>query len=191
VDKTVRYEQRPMGGIKRLTVGVVVNYRRIVDPKTGRVTTRPLAPAEVAQINELVKQAMGYSQARGDTLNVTNAPFDGVDKPAEAAAKIEWWRDPANLPLLIQAAALLLAFLYFRILRPLLRQLLHKFDKVTEMASEPEETEAEIAAEALIEEVEVQKQAQGYRANLQMAKELARQDPRIVANVVKAWVGSE
>jgi flagellar M-ring protein FliF len=33
VDKTVRYEQKPMGGIKRLTVGVVVNYRRSVDPK--------------------------------------------------------------------------------------------------------------------------------------------------------------
>jgi len=196
VDKTVRYEQRPMGGIKRLTVGVVVNYRRSVDPKTGRVTTRPLAPAEVAQINELVKQAMGYSQARGDTLNVTNAPFDGVDKPAEAAAKADWWRDPANLPLLIQAAkylvaALLLAFLYFRILRPLLRQVLHKFDKVTEMPPEPDEAEPDRAVDAELEEVEVQKQAIGYRANLQMAKELARQDPRIVANVVKAWVGSE
>jgi len=33
-------------------------------------------------------------------------------------------------------------------------------------------------------------QAQGYRANLQMAKSLAKEDPRIVANVVKAWVGA-
>jgi flagellar M-ring protein FliF len=83
VDKTLRFEQKPMGGIKRLTVGVVVNYRRSVDPKTGKVVIKPLTAAEVAQINELVKQAMGYNQARGDTLNVANAPFDGVDKPAE------------------------------------------------------------------------------------------------------------
>jgi flagellar M-ring protein FliF len=197
VDKTVRYEQRPMGGVKRLTVGVVVNYRRVVDPKTGKVTARPLAPAEVAQINELVKQAMGFSQTRGDTLNVTNAPFDGVDKPAESAPRIDWWRDPSILPLATQVAkylfaALVLAFLYYRILRPLVRQVLHKFDKVVELPPEAEEDELDPDAEATgEEEVEVQKQAQGYRANLQMAKELARQDPRVVANVVKAWVGSE
>ena len=30
-----------------------------------------------------------------------------------------------------------------------------------------------------------------YRANLALAKEMARDDPRIVANVIKAWVGAE
>jgi flagellar M-ring protein FliF len=198
VDKTVRYEQRPMGGVKRLTVGVVINYRRIVDPKTGKVSARPLAAAEVAQINELVKQAMGYSQARGDSLNVTNAPFDGVDKPADSAPVLDWWRDPANLPLATLAAKylfalLVVAFLWYRILRPLMRQALHKFDKVTGLPPEPEAERAPDPAHALaeMEEIEVQKQALGYRENLQMAKDLARGDPRVVANVVKAWVGAE
>jgi flagellar M-ring protein FliF len=199
VDKTVRFEQRPMGGIKRLTVGVVVNYRRIVDPKTGKVTARPLAAAEVAQINELVKQAMGYSQARGDTLNVTNAPFDGVDRPADTPVALDWWRDPANLPLATQIAkylfaALVLAFLWYRIFRPLARQALRKFDKVTELPPEPEpEVVAEPDPEALaaaLEEEEAQQVANTYRNNLTMAKELARADPRIVANVVKAWLGT-
>ena len=118
VDKTIRYEQRPMGGIKRLTVGVVVNYRRSVDPKTGRIVVRPLAAAEVAQINELVKQAMGYSQQRGDTLNVANAPFDGVDRPDDTPPGLDWWRDPANLPLAKEIGKYLLlfavlAFLYY------------------------------------------------------------------------------
>jgi flagellar M-ring protein FliF len=36
----------------------------------------------------------------------------------------------------------------------------------------------------------VERRNQGYRANLEMAQELARKDPRIVANVVKAWLGS-
>jgi flagellar M-ring protein FliF len=197
VDKTVRFEQRPMGGIKRLTVGVVVNYRRIVDPKTGKVSARPLAAAEVAQINELVKQAMGYSQTRGDSLNVTNAPFDGVDRPADIPPALDWWRDPANLPLATQAAkylfaALVLAFLWYRIFRPLMRQALRKFDKVTELPPEPEpEPGPDLAAEAqALQEVEIQKQALGYRDNLTIAKELARDDPRIVANVVKAWLGT-
>lgn len=199
VDKTVRFEQKPMGGIKRLTVGVVVNYRRSVDPKTGRVSVKPLTAAEVAQINELVKQAMGYNQARGDTLNVANAPFDGVDKPAVVETKPEWWRDPANLPLAMQVgkyalSILIVAFLYFRILRPLMRQVLHKFDRITEVkeaSAEDIEHATEAMHEVEMEQVAVEKQAQGYRANLQMAKDLARDDPRIVANVVKTWVGAE
>ena len=97
VDKTVRYEQRPMGGVKRLSVGVVVNYRRLVDAKTGKVTIkRALSAAEMAQINDLVKEAMGFNKERGDTLNVTNAPFDGVDKPVEAPKLLDWWRDPGD-----------------------------------------------------------------------------------------------
>jgi len=204
VDKTIRYEQRPMGGVKRLTVGVVVNYRRIVDPATGKVTVRPLAANEVAQINELVKQAMGYSQARGDTLNVTNAPFDGVDKPAEAVVEPDWWRDPANMPLFKDLAryafvAAVIAFLYFRFLRPLLRPAIKKFDEATAVPEEPKEEdkaegeegedEDEPDEEELEEEEKIRRDM-GYRANLKLAKDLANQDPRIVANVIKAWLGS-
>jgi flagellar M-ring protein FliF len=199
LDKTVRYEQKPMGGIKRLTVGVVVNYRRTVDPKTGKVTVSALPAAVVAQINELVKQAMGYSAARGDTLNVTNAPFDGVDKPAEKVATPDWYRDPSNLPLAIQAgkyalSIAIIAFLYFRILRPLVRRALAKFDSIAEAPPGPdldEEERKQDLIEAEIAQAQGVQRAHGYRANLQMAKELARDDPRIVANVIKTWVDTE
>lgn len=201
VDKTIRYEQRPMGGIKRLTVGVVVNYRRSVDPQTGKITVKPLSAAEVAQINELVKQAMGYSQQRGDTLNVANAPFDGVDRPDDTPPSLDWWRDPANLPLAKEIGKYLLlfavlAFLYYRILLPLMRPAIKKFDEVTALPPEPEPEEEDIPEDERepdpeeLEEQEVERRAQGYRANLQMAQDLAREDPRIVANVIKAWLGS-
>jgi flagellar M-ring protein FliF len=201
LDKTVRFEQKPMGGIKRLTVGVVVNYRRTIDPKSGKVVIKPLTSAEVAQINDLVKQAMGYSQARGDTLNVTNAPFDGVDKPAEE--KVDWWRDPNNFPLAKDVAryvfiALVLAFLYYRIVRPLLRPVLKKFDEAVEMPPEPEpvepepEPEPDYEAEARAKrEADEHKQVMVYKTNLEMAKSLASNDPRIVANVIKEWLGTE
>jgi flagellar M-ring protein FliF len=206
LDKTIRYEQRPMGGIKRLTVGVVVNYRRSVDPATGKVTVKPLPAAEVAQINELVKQAMGYSQARGDTMNVANAPFDGVDRPDENGP--DWYKDPANLPLAMEIGKYLLlaaviAFLYFRILRPLLRPVMHKFDEATAVPeddkNDEDDTHAVVDLDGKpllgpdgmpIEEEEAPRE-RSYRANLAMAKEMAINDPRIVANVIKAWVGAE
>ncbi|MES2150434.1 MAG: flagellar basal-body MS-ring/collar protein FliF [Pseudomonadota bacterium] len=201
VDKTVRYEQKPMGGVKRLSVGVVVNYRRIVDPKTSKVTVRALSAPEVAQINDLVKEAMGFSKERGDTLNVTNAPFDGVDRPESPPAAVEWWRDPENIALAKEIgkftlAAIVLAYLFFRILRPMMRPIFRKLDEIAEVPPPPpprvlttEEAHEAAAQRSQLEEMEAQ-QAQGYRENLQMAKNLAKEDPRIVANVVKAWVGA-
>jgi flagellar M-ring protein FliF len=203
VDKTVRYEQKPMGGIKRLSVGVVVNYRRIVDPKTGKVTVKALTAPEVAQINDLVKEAMGYSKERGDTLNVTNAPFDGVDKPEDPPAVVEWWRNPDNIALAKEIgkfllAAIVLCYLFFRILRPMLRPIFRKLDEITAEPEapalpEPDDDDDVVtldpAKASQLDEMEAH-QAQGYRENLQMAKNLAKEDPRIVANVVKAWVGA-
>ncbi|MCS0589469.1 flagellar basal-body MS-ring/collar protein FliF [Massilia norwichensis] len=196
VDKTVRFEQKPMGGIKRLTVGVVVNYRRSIDPKTGKVVVKPLGAAEIAQINELVKQAMGFNQARGDSLNVANAPFEGVDKPADAQP--EWWKDPNNLPLAKDIAkylfiAMVIAFLWYRILRPLLKPVMKQFDKAVEMPPEPEpEPEPDPDAELhAAHEAEQEKQVIIYKSNLEMAKSLAQNDPRIVANVIKEWLGAE
>ena len=85
---------------------------------------KPLTAAEVAQINDLVKQAMGYSQARGDTLNVANAAFDGVDKPDEqGAGLVEGPGQPAagQGHRAYVFIALVLAFLWFRFVRPLLK----------------------------------------------------------------------
>ena len=201
VDKTVRFEQKPMGGIKRLTVGVVVNYRRSIDPKTGKVVIKPLSAAEITQINDLVKQAMGYSQPRGDTLNVTNAPFDGIDKPDEKAP--DWYKDPANLPLAKDIAryvfiAMVLAFLWFRFVRPLLKPAIKKFDEAVAIPPEPEPEEPELPpqpdpeAEAeLARQAEQEQQVQVYKSNMEMAKDLAKHDPRIVANVIKEWLGTE
>ncbi len=55
-----------------------------------------------------------------------------------------------------------------------------------------EETEAKEAKEAA-ERGEADGEnvpKDGYRENLAMAKQLATDDPRVVANVVKAWVGA-
>ena len=200
VDKTIRYEQKPMGGIKRLTVGVLVNYRRIVDAKTGKVTVKALTAAEVAQINDLVKEAMGYSKDRGDTLNVTNAPFDGVDKPAPVEEITPWYLDRAHLPLVWQVlkglgVALVLWLMYTKLLRPLMRPVLRRIEQIGDVPPLPpravvEDTEEE--AEAARAEVAAMEGGpnQGYRDNLAMAKTLAKDDPRVVANVVKAWVGA-
>jgi flagellar M-ring protein FliF len=199
VDKTVRYEQKAMAGLKRMTVGVVVNYRRLVG-KDGKVTVRPLSAEEMAKINSLVKEAMGYNQERGDSVSVANAPFDGVDK--EAPAALEWWRDPANLPLAKELAkflitALILLYIVLRIVRPMMRPVFKKIDEINAPEPEPEEPVIEAPSgpspeELLAEEIAKMEEntARTYRDNLALAKKLAAEDPRVVANVIKEWIGN-
>jgi flagellar M-ring protein FliF len=188
VDKTVRYEQRPMGGIKRLSVAVVVNYRKEVD-KAGKVTMKPLTEAEKTQITDLVREAMGYNKERGDTLNVVNSPFAGAEK--EVIPEVPLWKRPEILDMGLVGGKYALGigallYLFFAVLRPMFRRVAQTFEPAPPALPEPEPEED-------IEEEAVQPMGakpRSYQDNLEAAKTLARNDPKMVANVVKAWVGT-
>ena len=94
--------------------------------------------------------------------------------------------------------ALVLAFLWFRFVRPLLKPAIRKFDEAVAIPPEPEPEEPALPPEpdheaeaAAARQAEQEKQVQVYKSNMEMAKDLARRDPRIVANVIKDWLGTE
>ncbi|ODU44426.1 MAG: flagellar M-ring protein FliF, partial [Thiobacillus sp. SCN 63-374] len=125
VDKTIQYVQKAGGGLKRLSVAVVVNYRKTVD-KAGKVVMKPLSPAEITQITNLVKEAMGYNQERGDTLNVVNSSF--ASEPAEIIPDVPLWKQPQTIDLAMQTGkyllmAVALLLLYLRMLKPMLKKI--------------------------------------------------------------------
>ncbi len=182
VDKTVRYVQQPMGGVKRLSVAVVVNYKRVTD-KDGKITMQPLTDAEKTQITDLVKEAMGYNRDRGDSLNVVNSPFAGADKVEvppiwerpEAMLDIagNYWKYPVGI--------IVFLILYFKLLKPLLRRISSSLAQPLAKAAEHPEDDGDDGFEVTL---------RGYEQNLHHAKQLARNDPKLVANVVKSWVGT-
>ncbi|QAU34366.1 flagellar basal-body MS-ring/collar protein FliF [Janthinobacterium sp. 17J80-10] len=184
VDKTVRYVQQPMGGVKRLSVAVVVNYKREV-AKDGKVTMKPLSEAEKTQIADLVKEAMGFNRDRGDTLNVVNSPFAGMDK--EKIEPLPIWKQPDTMLQLAKDVGryllgiVLLLLLYFKILKPI-------WARIDASLQPPPPPALEQSVEVDDDIVEIQ--PRGYEHNLNRAKQLARDDPKLVANVVKSWVGT-
>lgn len=185
VDKTVRYVQQPMGGLKRLSVAVVVNYKQATD-KAGKVTATALTDAERTQITDLVKEAMGFNKDRGDTLNVVNSPFAGVtpvDIPEEPI-----WKKPESLQLAkdvgkyILGGAILL-YLFFGVLKPMLKKFNEpRQPRVVTVVNDNDEARVRPGD---VVEIPVH----SYQQNLNLAKQLAKDDPKIVANVVKNWVG--
>ena len=187
VDKTIRYVQQPMGGVKRISVAVVVNYKRDVD-KAGKVTNRALTDAEKTQITDLVKEAMGFNKDRGDTLNIANSPFAGPE--AQPVVDVPVWKNPETLQTgkeigkyLLGAAVIL--YLFFAFLKPMLKKLMAGPPKPVLVADEDDDVVELSGAEPMGAKV------RGYAENLEAAKVLAKQDPKVVANVVKAWVGNE
>lgn len=209
VDKTIRYTQQAMGGLKRLSVAVVVNYKNETD-KSGKISSRPLTDIEKNQITDLVKEAMGYNKDRGDTLNVVNSPFATPEKIT--AEDIPLWKQADVLQTAKEfgkyiIGALVLLYLFFGYLKPTLNKLTGKDPKQLQREKEREQKlhEEEVAAAAAEElnedgsvvelsghpETHGKKQISTYEINLDMAKQLAASDPKIVANVIKAWVSNE
>ncbi|MCC7485312.1 MAG: flagellar M-ring protein FliF [Burkholderiales bacterium] len=183
VDRTVRHVSQPVGTLKRLSAAVVVNYRKeAAAEKEGgkgeaKAGAKPLPEEEMKQITALVREAIGFTEARGDTLNVVNRPFNVPE--VEPVPETPLWKDPQVIEMAKSAGRNLLfaavAFLLFvRVIRPMFRRL-----------AEPP------PAPALPDESGDARNPgpRTYEANLQLARQVAQQEPQRVASVVKSWVG--
>jgi flagellar M-ring protein FliF len=189
LDRTIQHTKLALGAIKRLSVAVVLNHRSETDP-AGKTKTTPLPEPELKQITDLVREAMGFNDKRGDSLNVASSPFATVAR--EAPPEIPVWKDPEVQDLGKEALKYLvilgvLAFVAFGIVRPLMKTVMP--------SPAPEEPEEARAAEEEGEEgAEVSLSpeaaaASSYEAKLARARELARSDPRTVASLIKEWMG--
>lgn len=193
IDKTVRYTKQGMGAIRRLTAAVVVNHRKDIEAKTGKEITKPLPEAEMKQINDLVREAMGFSQARGDSISVANAPFTVVDKDE---LSLPVWKDPENISFAKDALKYLLiaaivAFIYLKIIQPSLKTM---FPPPAD-DDEPNTVEGVAGAAGHVavvggdgEEGEETVTIDHYAIKVQKARDLAEADPKAVANIIKDWM---
>jgi flagellar M-ring protein FliF len=78
ISKLTRTSTVDGGDVKRLSVAVAVDGATSTDA-TGKETYLPRSAHEMQQIETLVKSAMGFSQTRGDQVQVVNMAFAHVD----------------------------------------------------------------------------------------------------------------
>ncbi len=124
LSKTVEHYISNSGNIKRLSVAVLVNGKYVpVKDKDGKVKMeyQPRSEEELSQIAALVKSAVGYSEDRGDVVEVQNIKL--VNKPAPPAEPklmdqlgVDFWQQLISY--LLIAIGL---FLAYKILRNLLQ----------------------------------------------------------------------
>ena len=186
VDKTIRHTKQTVGTVKRLSAAVVINHRKDV-----KGVAKPLSDAELKQINDLVREAMGFSKDRGDSVSVANAPFTAIDR---TGIEVPLWKDPENISLAKElfkyaAIAAIIAFLVFKVIMPLVRTMLPPppveasplgggLDVIAGEEGEGEEEEAALPPSA----------AEELARKLAEARELAKSDPKAVADIIKDWM---
>jgi len=171
LDKTIRHVRQSAGNIKRLSVAVVVNNKKDAAKPAGKA----LSEKELTQITNLVKEAMGFNKERGDTLNVANSPFAIGDKEAIDASP--FWKNPTLIGWLLEGLKYLVfagvaGYLFFGIVKPFLKKLMDRATTVPAAQSE--------GAGMPI----------NYEQKVGLAREMARNEPQVVANVIKEWVSS-
>ncbi len=201
LDKTVQHVKQSVGQIKRLSVAVLVNQKVETD-KDGKAVPVPLKDEEIQRITALAREAMGFNEARGDTLNVASAPFTAVAEP-ELDTPI--WKDPETMGFARELIKYLLvagvaAYLLLGVLRPLVRSLTTPADTEDE---EPEVRDVTLdengqpvgalqGGDAAQIEMSPEARAQlDFETKLGAAREYAKNDPKAVAEVIKHWVSGD
>ncbi len=189
VDKTVRVVRAGSGVVKRLSAAVVVNHKSETDAK-GKTTVIPLSEQQLERMTALVRETIGFSQERGDSVNLMNAPFaqDKINLP-----DVPLWRQPEVIEMARSFAwplgTLLLAVLVlFGVIRPALKSLATpKRPQLNAMLSEePDRPQLEASEEV----AKPTGPTPGERA-LEDARKLTRDNPAAVAGIVKGWISGE
>ncbi|CAB3932024.1 flagellar basal-body MS-ring/collar protein FliF [Achromobacter insolitus] len=178
VDRTISHIKQPVGNLKRLSVAVVVNYVR---DKDGEL--QPLPPEELNKLTNLVREAMGYSETRGDSLNLVNSQFNDGPPP------VPMWRDPEMISLFKTILAWLvggvLALWLYRVVRRTVGDYLYP-------PVDPEQAEAErLEAAREAQDAARAKEVDRYQDNLERARTMANKDPRAVAMVLRTWMSKD
>ncbi|MBQ0217291.1 flagellar M-ring protein FliF [Alcaligenes faecalis] len=180
VDRTISHVKGPLGQLSRLSVAVVVNYRNTDKEQ------QPLEQEELDKISDLVKQAVGYSADRGDSLSVVNGQFNeqgDIDTP--------FWKNPEYRELAMELIKyLVFAFILFMawriVINPIIQGLIQaKAVADARVERQKEESAREQAAEQRAAEMS------RYEENLNTARTMAHDDPRAVAMVLRSWLNKD
>ncbi|WP_299016141.1 flagellar basal-body MS-ring/collar protein FliF [uncultured Photobacterium sp.] len=124
LDTKIRHKRAQTGVISRQTVSVAIDYKQVVNPETGEITRVPVSEAELAKISRLLKGGVGFSNGRGDLLEVISVPFAVPEQ--EQIADLPIWEHP-NFDTWVRwlAAALVIIVVMLVLVRPAMRKLLY------------------------------------------------------------------
>jgi len=201
LDRTVSYTKRDKGRLRRLTVAVVVNDKQSLNPETGDIVKTPWTEQELDRLSILVRDAVGFSAVRGDSVNILNEAF----LPSQDIGSLDslpFWETPLFASLIKPlAGALIIIALLIGLVRPVLKNLASA-GVTTREQEEAKELEALQASgldsfDGLSDEavtltggdaLALPSPEESYEQQLNAVKGIVAEDAGRVAQVIKRWI---
>ncbi|MEA9392584.1 flagellar basal-body MS-ring/collar protein FliF [Acerihabitans sp. TG2] len=191
LDHTVRHVKRSEGNLERLSVAVVVNY---APGEKGKAPV-PLSAEQLKQIDDITREAMGFSTERGDSLNVVNTEFVQTD---DLGGALPFWQQAFFINGLISAGRWLLVLLVAWILwRKVVKPLMPSRTSAAVAPAAPP-TAARTVDDGVAKQTKDQQeekkrsqQRENTETRVQRVREMTDQDPQIVALVIRQWMSTE
>ena len=205
VDRRFAHIREMPGGVERLSTAVVVDFREEVG-EDGEVQRVARDAEEIERLENLVRQAVGFSEDRGDSINVVSAPFEAPVEDEMVEEERPFWTQGWFMDLARLVGALLLALIVLlTVVRPALKHLMSG-SGARPSQPEPDEGEESLAltdqstgagaaggaagegsAVAALGGPEQDQQ----EMDLEAVRGMVKEDPKRVAQVMKTWLNED
>jgi len=214
LERQMVYRRGAQGQVTRLSVAVAIDDLVSTDPDTGETIREPWKEADLERLERLVREAVGISEARGDSISIENTPFAALNE-APLADELPIWQQPWVLSIARQAAGVaFVLLLVFGVLRPWFKSMSQvgggpiavagggsmefEGDGGSSPASQAAGSNSPLGLPNMSGEggsgeadVSLPGRNAGYEKQLDAIRSLVAEDPGRVAQVVKEWVSEE
>ena len=200
VDRAIEVLKANKGQLRRVAAAVVVNFKPAVMDRDGTVAEPavPYTAEEMQQINNIVRDAVGYVEKRGDTVSVANIAF-----APDAQEKVPFYKDSSLTDLLkefLKYGILLIALImaYLTVMRTLIAP--KKVKKIEQEAQATEDVmeqmeQARIREKNIREQEQVKAEARAaeealraeYDNLVNFTEEYVKANPQVLASLLKNW----
>ena len=95
LDRTISHTRHQVGRLRRLSVAVLVDNTTNIDSETGEIVSVAIEQSELDQLAILVRDAVGFDAARGDSVNIINSAFAVKEAPEVVPMEeVPIWQQP-------------------------------------------------------------------------------------------------
>ncbi len=198
LDRTISYTSSDPVAVRRLSVAVVLDDRMAATTDAdGNTATEAWGAEDLERITALVRDVVGYSEERGDSVTVINNRFAPL--VFEELESVPFYQQDWLISGLKQFFGVALVLLIvFGVLRPVLRNLSGSNSPgkdLAKAAAQGEYADLDINGDKVTlsggDDMMLPGPTDGYERQLNAIKGLIAQDPGRVAQVVKQWISDD
>ncbi len=208
ISKTITNRVRELGTVKRLSVAVVVDHIA-EENEDGDLTYIKRTDAYMANLAKLVSSAIGFNEARGDTIEVINMRFSPVDVDFEEPLDLFFGLDKNDMLKIAEVVilAILVILIILLVVRPILtrafeslpaataaieQQLLQEQAAAAAALSAPPESGMIEGEEGFDELIDIDRVEGRVRASsVKKVGEIVEKHPEEALSIIRNWLYQE